>query len=65
MKVGLSHVPNEARKRILAEQNLEQLARWLEKAAMSASLTDVLDGELTGARARGTSPAEKATGKRP
>jgi predicted nucleotidyltransferase/HEPN domain-containing protein len=36
-------VPKEARKRILAEQNLEQLARWLEKAAMAASLADVLD----------------------
>jgi hypothetical protein len=36
-------VPDTARERILAENNLEQLGRWLEKAAIASSLGEVLD----------------------
>ena len=36
-------VPDEARRRILAQHDLVRLARWLEKAAVATSLADVLD----------------------
>jgi hypothetical protein len=36
-------VPDEARRRILAQHDLTRLARWLEKAAVATSLADVLD----------------------
>ncbi|HEX7840155.1 MAG TPA: hypothetical protein VF469_21910, partial [Kofleriaceae bacterium] len=35
-------VPAAARKRILAEKNLKQLERWLEKAIVAASIKDVI-----------------------
>jgi HEPN domain-containing protein len=36
-------VPDEARQRILTQQNPKLLARWLEKAAVATSLAEVLD----------------------
>jgi hypothetical protein len=36
-------VPDAARERILAQKDLERLERWLEKAAVAASVTAVLD----------------------
>jgi hypothetical protein len=36
-------VPDAARERILAEKNLAQLERWLEKAIVASSLADVMD----------------------
>lgn len=44
-------VPAAARKRILAEKNLKQLERWLEKAIVAASIKDVIGA----ARARSAS----------
>lgn len=35
-------VPDDARRRILAEQNPERLARWLERAATASSLAEAL-----------------------
>ena len=36
-------VPEAARQRIVAEKDLEQLKRWLEKAAVASSIGDVID----------------------
>jgi predicted nucleotidyltransferase/HEPN domain-containing protein len=36
-------VPEEARRRILTQQDPARLARWLERAAVAASLADVID----------------------
>ncbi len=36
-------VPDTERARILAEQDPERLKRWLERAAVAASLAEVLD----------------------
>jgi hypothetical protein len=36
--------PDDTRERILAENKLEQLKRWLEKAAVASSIADVIDG---------------------
>ncbi|WP_437600154.1 hypothetical protein WMF28_01185 [Sorangium sp. So ce590] len=36
-------VPDDARERILAQKDVERLERWLEKAAVAASLAEVLD----------------------
>jgi hypothetical protein len=36
-------VPEAARARILAEKDMKQLKRWLEKAAVAASIADVID----------------------
>ena len=36
-------VSEVARERILAEKDLEQLKRWLEKAIIASSITEVLD----------------------
>ena len=36
-------VPDAVRERILAQKDPEQLERWLEKAAVAASVTAVLD----------------------
>ena len=35
-------VPDAARQRILAQKDLDQLKRWLEKAAVASSIADVL-----------------------
>ena len=35
-------VPDAARERILAQRDLEQLERWLEKAAVASSIGEVL-----------------------
>jgi len=37
-------VPEATRERILAEKDLEQLGRWLEKAVVASSLREVLEG---------------------
>jgi hypothetical protein len=36
-------VPDVARERILAQKDLEQLKRWLEKAAVASSIGEVID----------------------
>ncbi len=36
-------VPATARERILAEKDPAQLGRWLEKAAVAASVVEVID----------------------
>ena len=36
-------VPDEARERILAQKDPERLERWLEKAAVAASVAAVFD----------------------
>jgi len=36
-------VPDAARQRIVAEKDLEQLKRWLEKAAIASSIAEVID----------------------
>jgi hypothetical protein len=36
-------VPDATRERILAEKDLARLERWLEKAAVAASVADVAD----------------------
>lgn len=36
-------VPAAARKRILAQKDLEQLERWLKKAIVATSIEDVID----------------------
>jgi len=37
-------VPDAARERILAQRDLEQLKRWLEKAIVASSIGEVFDG---------------------
>jgi hypothetical protein len=36
-------VPEAARNRILAQKDPERLERWLEKAAVGSSVTEVID----------------------
>jgi hypothetical protein len=36
-------VPDAARQRILAEKDLAQLERWLEKAIVATSIGEVID----------------------
>ena len=36
-------VPDDARERILAEEDLERLKRWQERAVVASSLAEVLD----------------------
>jgi hypothetical protein len=36
-------VPDAARERILAEQDLERLERWVERAIVAHSLAEVID----------------------
>jgi len=36
-------VPDEARERVLAEKDPSVLERWLEKAAVAASIAEVID----------------------
>jgi hypothetical protein len=36
-------VPDTARQRIVAEKDLEQLKRWLEKAVIASSIAEVID----------------------
>jgi len=36
-------VPEAARARILAEKDMKQLKRWLQKAAVASSIADVID----------------------
>ena len=36
-------VPDAARQRIVAEKDLEQLKRWLEKAILASSIAEVID----------------------
>lgn len=37
-------VPDAVRQQILAQRDLQQLERWLEKASVAASIADVIDG---------------------
>ena len=36
-------VPDAARERILAEKDMEQLRRWLKRAAVASSVGEVID----------------------
>lgn len=56
-------VPDSARERILAEKDPARIERWIERAAVAASLVDVLDGRRrlprrTPAPARGAARAK-------
>jgi len=53
-------VPVAARKKILAEKDLQRLARWLERAAVAASLAEVLDDRPPVRSTRARSAAAKA-----
>jgi hypothetical protein len=50
-------VPDAVRERVLAEQDLERLGRWLEKAAVAASVADAID-EPARRRTRGARPRQ-------
>ncbi|HWU87707.1 MAG TPA: hypothetical protein VN253_10555 [Kofleriaceae bacterium] len=50
-------VPAAVRKRILAEKDLQQLACWLERAIVAASLDEVLDGRAAHPPSRARRPA--------
>ncbi len=43
LRVRGIHVPETVRERILAEKDIDQLARWLEKAVVASTIADVLD----------------------
>ena len=43
-------VPDAARQRIVAEKDLEQLKRWLEKAVIASSIAEVIEGAVAGER---------------
>ena len=43
LRVRGIEVPEAARKRILAETDLDQLSRWLEKAIVASSIGQVID----------------------
>jgi hypothetical protein len=60
-------VPPAVRKRILAEKDLQQLERWLKKAAIATSLEEVIDAPAGGRSSRaGRSATHKDTsGRRP
>jgi hypothetical protein len=60
-------VPATARKRILAEKDLQQLERWLEMASIATSIDEVLDGraESRPARARRPTARKERTVHRP
>ena len=48
-------VPAAARKRILAQKNLRQLERWLEKAVTATSVRQVIGAAPSSSRARSAS----------
>jgi len=43
LRVRGIEVPEAARERILAEKDMNQLARWLEKAAVATTIGEVID----------------------
>jgi len=55
LRVRRIAVPATARKRILAEKDLKQLERWLEKASIATSIEDVIGTAAVAARARSAS----------
>lgn len=50
-------VPEAARKRILAEKDLQRLERWLEKAIVAASFWEVIDDRAKGRSSKTVRPA--------
>jgi post-segregation antitoxin (ccd killing protein) len=45
LRVRGIEVPKAARERILAEQDVDQLTRWLERAALASMVEDVIDDQ--------------------
>jgi hypothetical protein len=45
LRVRGIEVPEAARQRILAEKDMNQLARWLEKAVLASMVEDVIDDQ--------------------
>jgi hypothetical protein len=43
-------VPEAARERILAEKDMTQLKRWLEKAVIASSIAEVIEGAVASER---------------
>ena len=60
-------VPEAARKRILAEKNLQRLERWLERATLATSLSEVLDDRAEGRSSKPARPAahKERSGRKP
>ena len=60
-------VPAAARKRILAEKDLQRLERWLEKAILATSIEDVIDERAESRASRTVRPAahKERNGRRP
>jgi hypothetical protein len=52
-------VPEAARKRILAEKDLQRLERWLEKASIATSLGEVIGRRAGGRAAKPARPAAR------
>ncbi|TMQ12128.1 MAG: hypothetical protein E6J90_32375 [Deltaproteobacteria bacterium] len=60
-------VPDAARKRILAQRDLRQLERWLEKASVATSIEDVIDArtERRASRAGKSMARSERSARRP
>ena len=63
---GIS-VPAAARKRILAEKDLQRLKRWLEKAVVATSIEEVIDDQPVARSSRTGRPAahKERNGRKP
>ena len=60
-------VPDAARKRILAQKDLQRLERWLEKASVATSIGEVIDDRAEDRPSRTGRPAahKERSGRRP
>jgi hypothetical protein len=67
LRVRRIAVPEAARKRILAQKDLQQLERWLEKAVVATSLSEVIDDRANGRSSKTVTPAadKERSGRRP
>ena len=67
LRVRRIAVPEAARKRILAEKDLQRLERWLEKAIVATSLSEVIDDRAKGRSSKTLRPAahKERSGRRP
>ena len=60
-------VPDAARKRILAQKDLQRLKRWLERASIATSIGEVIDDRAEDRSSRAGRPAahKERSGRRP
>jgi len=67
LRVRRIAVPEAARKRILAEKDLQRLERWHEKAIVATSLGEVIDERAKGRSSKTVRPAahKERSGRRP